>query len=157
MRTNGFTLSRGPDARGRAEKAAARVARQNKTIQFSSDSGGATAAERSGGGGGSTCFVAYSLEEDGERFPLVHGFTEGRENIDREAHGEFAFVTEEEDGRILAGRDPLGTRALYVDEGRSVRRQRPPLLPAETYAAPGGGQDRHGIRGAADGTGGRVA
>ena len=133
MRTNGFALFRGPDARERAEKAAARVARQNRTIRLGPWPG--RAVERSGGG--DSCFVAYSLEEDGALFPLVHGFTEGREDIeDRETHGEFAFVTEE-NGRSLAGRDLMGTRALYVDEGRTCVAsdhrfflRRPTLLPS---------------------------
>ncbi|MDA4113082.1 MAG: asparagine synthase-related protein [Thaumarchaeota archaeon] len=145
MRTNGFALFRGPDSRDRAEEAVARVSRQNRSILFSFGSGGVEDQLRGG-----DCLVAYSLEEKGGLFfPVVHGFAEERGDIDdREPHGEFAFVTEG-NGRILAGRDSLGTRALYIDEGRTcvasdhrLFPQRPALLSRGVRIELGSGEQR---------------
>ncbi len=114
MRTNGFALFRGPGAGARAERAAARVDRYNRAIVTSPDHTFGTTDAR--GREVEACFVAYSLEE-GEGLPLVHGFAENPGALWRgEAVGEFAYVTEEE-GRVLAGRDSMGTRALYSDAG----------------------------------------
>jgi asparagine synthase (glutamine-hydrolysing) len=116
MRTNGFALFRGPEAWARAEESAARVRRHSSTILFSSGPEFGPASEQPRRG--DACFLAYSLEQKGE-LPLVHGFAERPEDIwDGRAVGEFAFVTRDS-GRVLAGRDSMGTRALYVDEGRT--------------------------------------
>src|SRR5439155_10921510 len=50
--------------------------------------------------------------------PAVHGpLFDGREN----PSGEFSFLDVEEGGSILAGRDLLGTRPLYVSrDGKSI-------------------------------------
>jgi len=157
MRTNGFALFRGPGALERAEEAAARVRRRSEETLF----GAAPATGRSG-----DCFLAYSLEE-GEPFPLVHGFADGGVTEGGRFRGEFAFVTGA-DGRVLAGRDRLGTRALYIDDGltcvASDHRfflQKPTLLPAgvridvgsgeqETVAKADAPPDVHGMEGAAE-------
>jgi asparagine synthase (glutamine-hydrolysing) len=127
MRTNGFALFRGPGARERAEKAAARVSRRSEEILFS-------AGPVTGRSGDGDCFLAYSLEER-DLFPLVHGFADGEVTESGRLRGEFAFMTGA-DGRVIAGRDPLGTRALYVDDDRTCVAsdhrffpQRPTLLP----------------------------
>jgi asparagine synthase (glutamine-hydrolysing) len=145
MRTNGFALFRGPGALERAEKAAARVGRRSEGVLFGS--GPATAGGSAGGGG--DCFLAYALEE-GDLFPLVHGFADGEVAAEGgRLRGEFAFVTTAEDGRVLAGRDALGTRALYVDGDRTCVAsdhrffpQRPELLPSGVRIDAGSGEQK---------------
>jgi asparagine synthase (glutamine-hydrolysing) len=115
MRTNGFAIFRGPGARARAEEGLARVDRHRLKL-LTGPVGDLGAEERAGEG--EARFVAYSLE-DGSRFPLIHGFAEGPERT-WEGHkmGEFAFVAQA-GGRMLAGRDSMGTRPLYTDEERT--------------------------------------
>ena len=115
MRTNGFAIFRGPGASARAEGTLAKVDRC--CLKVVTGPGGEFGAKE-GKGGGEVCFVAYSLEEDG-RLPLIHGFAEKPERLcEGQALGEFAFLTTS-GGRIFAGRDSMGTRPLYSDEGRT--------------------------------------
>src|SRR5207245_7866158 len=67
--------------------------------------------------------VIAVLRLDGEGgLPAVHGpLFDGREN----PSGEFSFLDVEEGGSVLAGRDLLGTRPLYVSrDGTSSARGR---------------------------------
>jgi asparagine synthase (glutamine-hydrolysing) len=144
MKTNGFALFRGPLAWERAEEALSRVDRYRRHLLTSSGPvfGATGDATREAG----TCFLAWSLEERGE-LPLVHGFVEGRRSITGGSTlGEFAFVASE-GGRILAGRDRLGTRPLYLDDARTCLAsdhrffsQPPRLLPRGTTVDMGTGE-----------------
>ncbi len=116
MRTNGFALFRGPLARERAEKAASKVDRYGKRVL--TDPGPLFGASGGTSKGEGAWILAYSLEVSGE-LPLVHGFADFEGRIsDGETLGEFAYI-EKERGRVLAGRDLLGTRALYFDADRT--------------------------------------
>jgi asparagine synthase (glutamine-hydrolysing) len=116
MRTNGFALFMGPHARERAGQASARVDRHRKAVLFGP--GPLFGPQGDAWSEVDPCFVAYSLEERGE-LPLVHGFAEDPEKVsDGQTGGEFAYVTSK-GGRLLAGRDPMGTRALYIDGNRT--------------------------------------
>jgi asparagine synthase (glutamine-hydrolysing) len=115
MRTNGFAIFRGPGARAKAEGAVARVDRHRLKVLTGpvGDLGTEGRAAEDG-----ARFVAYSLEEK-ETLPLIHGFAEDPDGLlEGHALGEFAFVAEA-GGRMIAGRDSMGTRPLYADEGRT--------------------------------------
>ncbi|MGA2664337.1 MAG: asparagine synthase-related protein [Nitrososphaerales archaeon] len=120
MRTNGFAVYRGPGARSSAEGAAARVGRYGRRVELLED------PAPWGAGPDVVAVLAHSLEGSGTG-QLVHGFWE-RPAERGPATGEFAFVSRE-GGRVLAGRDAVGTRALYVDDGFSCVASDHRLLP----------------------------
>ena len=62
--------------------------------------------------------MAYSLEEEG-RLPLIHGFAEKPEGSGRVTRWASSPSSPTPEGRIFAGRDSMGTRPLYADEGRT--------------------------------------
>ena len=108
MRTNGFALFSGPDSREAAEGAAARVQRYGRKSVLSVES-----SEEG--------LVGHLLSlclDDGPTFPVVHGFSETAEH--GSPAGEFALVERTPGGRLIASRDRLGTRPLYVDESGSI-------------------------------------
>lgn len=115
MRTNGFALFRGPGSSVSAEKAVIRVKRFSSEVVISS--GSQLHAWVGGGDIGDACLVAYALEE-GRDMPLVHGFVEGGAADGNEVIGEFAMLSSE-GGTLVAERDGLGTRPLYVDAAGS--------------------------------------
>jgi len=127
MRTNGFAVFRGPGARSSAEAAAARVGRYGRRVELLED------PAPWGRGPGPVAVLAHSLEGSGTD-QLVHGFWErpGPAGASPSA-GEYAFVARE-GGRVLAGRDAVGTRALYADQGFSCVASDHRLLPLGSTA-----------------------
>jgi asparagine synthase (glutamine-hydrolysing) len=135
VQTNGFALFRGESAAGRAERAAAGVARRRGRVMVDSERGfreferGKTRGER--------IALAYSLEEGG-RFPLVHGFADAPSKVEEGGlpDGEFAILAQR-DGEFHAARDLLGTRGLYVGEGGSLASDGTLLSGVSTLLPPG--------------------
>jgi len=108
MRTNGFAVFNGEDAPEAARRGMKRVVRFCRRVMV--DVGdGFEEPQKAALAGRRRVALAYSMEGDGG-FPLVHGFLE---EGGRTARGEFAMVSQE-DGRLVGGRDPLGTRALWA-------------------------------------------
>ena len=110
MRTNGFALFRGPGAREKAQRAATKVQRYNRRVVLEPEPVDGEPES------GNAWYLAHALEEGGA-FPLVHGFAVDEVRLcSGGTLGEFSFVTSR-GGHTIAGRDPLGTRALYLDQG----------------------------------------
>ncbi len=101
MRTNGFALFRGPGPHPEAELLFERLQRYGRRTVLS------PCEDFEGTADGSTLF-SFSLD-DARGLPVVHGFVEG-------GTGEYALVARGHDGALVAERDALGTRPLYVDE-----------------------------------------
>jgi asparagine synthase (glutamine-hydrolysing) len=100
LRTNGFALFRGPGALVRAEGASERVERSGLKVNLDVEEGGAV--------------LAFALDQDRSP-PYVHGLA-GRGAPATRAAGECSRLSLE--GRVLvASRDRVGARPLYVDEG----------------------------------------
>jgi asparagine synthase (glutamine-hydrolysing) len=143
MRTNGFALFTGPSACEKGERSLARVNRSCDALVLDA---GPPLGRSAGGSEVASCLVAYSLEEDGG-LPLVHGFVDGTDGFGGGGtNGEYAFLAID-DGRVIAGRDPLGTRPLYIDRERTCVAsdhrffQEPPvLLPRGTTVEVGTGK-----------------
>ena len=114
MHCSAFAVYLGEGAKGRLQKSLPRVERHRKRVLASDD--GADFGEPSELREAE--FAIAVLYLDGEwGLPAVHGpLFDGREN----PCGEFSFL-DVEDGSFLAGRDPLGTRPLYVSrDGKSL-------------------------------------
>jgi asparagine synthase (glutamine-hydrolysing) len=111
MRTNGFALFMGPESRTLAERASSRV--QRYCAELAASSGPRFEYWSDGPGAGDEHIIAYAL--DGSRgLPLVHGFVDG-DPASAGKTGEYALLAREDDV-LVASRDRLGTRALYVDQ-----------------------------------------
>jgi asparagine synthase (glutamine-hydrolysing) len=100
MRTNGFALFIGSGREREAERAAARTKRHCSEVAT------ATVSVK---GDRTATIVGYTLDED-RSLPVVHGFLDRRAG---EEEGEFSALLRA-GGGIVAKRDPLGTRPLYV-------------------------------------------
>lgn len=116
MRTNGFAVFRGPGARASAEAAAAKIERKGTRVTLGPGSLMQGAANPSGFGG----YVVVFSDEDEMGFPVVHGFSDESPVSERGPSGEFALVDGNPRGDgLIASRDVLGTRPLYVNQSGS--------------------------------------
>jgi asparagine synthase (glutamine-hydrolysing) len=114
MRTNGFALFKGPDARDLAKRGVERVQRYCAELVASSGDSFETAVSQAETGG--EYVVAYALEKGSSGLPLVHGFVDSGAGVGGDATGEFSTLSREEGPSLFASRDRLGTRPLYIDE-----------------------------------------
>ena len=103
MRTNGFALFRGPGPRPEAKPIFERLQRYGHPSVLSHCEDFEEESDADG-----SMLLSFSLD-DTRGQPVIHGFVEG-------GTGEYARVARGDDGALVAQRDALGTRPLYVDE-----------------------------------------
>lgn len=112
MRTNGFAVFRGSEARMSAEAAASRIQRKGTKVALGPGALMQGSINPSGFGG----HVLVFSEEKQEDFPVVHGFLDDTPAAGHAPSGEFALVDGNPRGDgLIASRDALGTRPLYTD------------------------------------------
>ncbi len=115
MRTNGFAVFRGSDSRGAAEAAAAKMERRGTKVTLGPGSLMQGTVNPSGFGG----YVLVFSDDKEKEFPIVHGFLD-ETSVESGHSGEFAFVENNPRGDgLVASRDALGTRPLYVNQSGS--------------------------------------